>query len=455
MPKPNDWLPFLRGSSRVGESPPDNMDSQSNSLGFARMDHLKIKYAACVGALPPRPIRLEIGGWSGADEKMVDGSNPQPWHCLPFVEGSTYGLELIYPHETPCDVVNANGAVRFDWNYAGEPGGGLTGAEFLLFAPVKAAKYYMFNTRLDLQAPPGYSLRTEPHPRYYTDETGTFPLALVGHLQSEWYSRKTFVVFRAPQPGQRHIFRKGEPFAQILFVVKKVTYELEPMSPNEERERGQRERDVQAARYELATNHWRPPDGVRFNNHYKILARAHAVGGSAGVEETIRAAFDKRDRDFPLTDSVPECLALGLKLQSDKRYEDAHRFYAHVLSLEPNNPEALCQIGFCIANLGSFRQGLQLIAAATTVAPRVSKYHKRLGEYLRQLGRLKDAEASLRTALGLSPNDPEILSLLGSIMEQQGEHGEARICYEAALAADPQFAPAQRCLQNLLAKAES
>jgi len=52
-----------------------------------------------------------------------------------------------------------------------------------------------------------------------------------------------------------------------------------------------------------------PPDVVRFNNHYKLLARATAKGGIAAVEETIRAAFDKRDRSFPLTDSVAECLA--------------------------------------------------------------------------------------------------------------------------------------------------
>src|SRR3954447_16435738 len=257
------------------------------------MDQLKIKYSVFPGVLPPRPIRLEIGGWSGADEKMVDGSNPQPWHCLPFVEGATHWVELIYPYETPCDVVNDQGAVRFDWNYAGEPGGALTGAEFILFAPVKAAKYYMFNTRVDLQAPPGYAVRTEPHPRFYTDETGTFPFAIVGHLQSEWYSRKTFVVFRAPQPGQRHLFRKGEPFAQVLFVPKRITYEVEQMTPEEEKVRRQRERDVQAARYELATNHWRPPDGVRFNNHYKLLARAHATGGIVAVEDVIRAAFAK------------------------------------------------------------------------------------------------------------------------------------------------------------------
>src|SRR5947209_5180735 len=124
---------------------------------------LPIRYRPIENALPPRPIRLDVGGWSGPAEKMVDGSNPQPWHCQPFIDGSTYGLELVYPHETECRIVNDDGVVRIDWDFAKEPGGGLTGFEFLLFSPVKASKYYLFNTRLDLQGPPGYVVRTEPH----------------------------------------------------------------------------------------------------------------------------------------------------------------------------------------------------------------------------------------------------------------------------------------------------
>src|SRR5947207_13210663 len=115
------------------------------------MQNLNIKYATYVNAPPPRPIRIEVGGWSGPAEKMVDGSDPQPWHCLPFVEGSTYGLELIYPFETACDVVNDDGTIRFDWDFAKEPGGILTGSEFLLFSPVRAATSYLLNTRVDVQ----------------------------------------------------------------------------------------------------------------------------------------------------------------------------------------------------------------------------------------------------------------------------------------------------------------
>src|ERR1700675_1130904 len=102
------------------------------------METVPIKISAYNGALPPRPIRMANVRWGGLPQKMEDGSDPQPWHCLPFVEGSTYGLELIYPYEKECHVVNDDGSVRFEWDFANEPGGGVTGAEFVLFSPVLA-----------------------------------------------------------------------------------------------------------------------------------------------------------------------------------------------------------------------------------------------------------------------------------------------------------------------------
>ena len=54
------------------------------------MGPLNYKYSLYGKALPPRPIRVKNPGWGGEPQKMVDGSEPQPWHCLPFVEGSTW-----------------------------------------------------------------------------------------------------------------------------------------------------------------------------------------------------------------------------------------------------------------------------------------------------------------------------------------------------------------------------
>jgi hypothetical protein len=211
------------------------------AIRMGSMDDLVVKYSATPKVVAPAPIRLKIGDWAGSPQKMVDGSEPQPWHCLPFLEGSTYGLELVYPYESECQVVGENGTIRFKWDFAREPGQVVSGGEFVSFAPRDASKYYFFNTGLDIQPPPGHVTRTEPHPRYFTDDSGTVPLAMIGHLQGEWYSRRLFVVFRGPRQGQCHIFRKGEPYAQLLFVPQAVKYSTVPLSAEENDLRRKRE----------------------------------------------------------------------------------------------------------------------------------------------------------------------------------------------------------------------
>jgi tetratricopeptide (TPR) repeat protein len=446
---------------------------------------LPIKYKAIGAAQPPRPIRIEVDGWGGPSEaKMVDGSNPQPWHCLPFIEGSAYGLELVYPHETECRIVNDKGVVRIEWEFADEPGGGLTGFEFLLFSPVSASKYYLFNTRVDIQAPPGHVLRTEPHPRFFTDETGTCPLAMIGHLQAEWYPRLTFVVFRAPRPGERHVFRKGEPFAQILFVPRQVGYELTEMTDDEYARRQTLERAIQNARLEIAENVWRHPDNVQFNNHYKVLARAFAKEGLTGVEREVSGALARLEAGLPADKSVAEYLELGGKSFAADDFEDAYRLFAKAHALEPDNAEVLTNLGICFACFGGMDKAQELMQAAATIDPRNARYRWNLGELLRRIGRLDEAEASIRAALQLGGDSAAILSVLALILVQQGrkEEGldayraaaangipaeahlrigsvlaqqrhsvEARACFEAALAIDPRCAPARKALAALAA----
>src|SRR5580704_6265413 len=81
------------------------------------LESMNIKVSTKKRDVPLQPIRISTPGWAGEPVKMEDGAPIQPLHCLPFVEGSTYGLELIYPYEKECHVVNDNGVPRFEWDY--------------------------------------------------------------------------------------------------------------------------------------------------------------------------------------------------------------------------------------------------------------------------------------------------------------------------------------------------
>ena len=446
------------------------------------MQPLLIKFAASGKAIPPQPIRIKTPGLGGAADKMEDGANPQPWHCLPFVEGSTYGLELVYQYETTCHVVHDNGTIRFDWDFASEPGAVLTGGEFVAFSPLAASKFFMFNTMLDIEPPPGYVIRSEPHPRCFTDDTGTVPLALISHVQGEWYPRLLFVVFRGPRPGECFIFRKGEPFAQIIFVPQRSNYQTVKMSAEEEERRRELMRGIQTSRSDIAEHAWKTSDAKVMDNHYKVLARAFALDGLAGVQETVRTAAQRHKESLPTDKTVAECVAIGTDLMRKQQFREARAIYAHIIEREPNNAEALSNLGACVVCLGNAK-GLEIMDYAVQLQPRVARYHSNIGEMLRQLGRLPEAEAAFRASLLLQFNDPGIWSVLGLTLAQQGrldeglqacrtalvagaalpavhfrmgwilaqrrQYGEARACYEAALRLDANFADARKALAEL------
>ena len=52
----------------------------------------------------------------------------------------------------------------------------------------------------------GFAIRTEPHPRFYTDRTDTVPIA-VPALVRNWWPMMFFTVFKSPAEGRTHIFR--------------------------------------------------------------------------------------------------------------------------------------------------------------------------------------------------------------------------------------------------------
>jgi len=451
------------------------------------MDNLDIKFRTAGKALPPRPIKTAVPGWGGsALKKRENGSDPQPWHCAPFGEGATYGLELIYQYETECHVVNDTGQIRIDWDYAREPGGVVGFDEFSESAP-RPSQFYIFATSLDLQAPTGYVLRTEPHPRFFTDATGTVPVALCGHVQTQWWPKKLFVVFKAPAPGQRHIFRKGEPYVQILFVPAATRYEPTAMSPAEAARREELERGILLAKSLIAKQVWHSPDGLEFNDHYKVLTRTFEREGAAGVEAAVHEAVARYQEAVPQGKTMAEYLNLAIQYQREGKFLEAKLLLFHTQSLEPNNAEAGNRMAMIGWSWGLHQFALSAMQRAVALLPRSPAYHANLGEMLRRLDRYPEAEASFRTSLELNPHDAQTLGIfgfvlaaqgrvaegleacrtalaiaprkaivhfmMGSILAKQHQYREARGCYNTALTINPGLVDVQRALQELPADA--
>jgi hypothetical protein len=213
---------------------------------------------------------MPIPGWAGAAQPRADGSHEQPWHCTPFSESARYGVELLYPFEAELRVRKARGKVRLDADW-GEPPDTET-----MWPPFRAfgEDYYSYQLALDLEVPSGWSIRTEPHPRYYTDPTNTTPLAVPAMIRSAWWPMTFFCIFKAPPKGVTHVFRKGEPYISIIALPSEPDLELESMGEAEAAEREVRARRLAASRDALAEgSRWLSTTNTIFDGTYRHMLR--------------------------------------------------------------------------------------------------------------------------------------------------------------------------------------
>jgi len=242
----------------------------------------RVKYRLHGDRPPPQPTHMPIPGWGGAPQPRTDGSHEQPWHCTPFSESARYGVEVLYPFDVELKVSTYRGRVVLDADW-GEPG-----EDDMMWPPFRTfgEGFYSYQIALDLEVPHGWAVRTEPHPRYYTDPTNTTPLAVPALIRSEWWPMMFFCIFKAPPKGVTHVFRKGEPFVSLIVLPSEPDLELVPMTEEEAAEREMRARRIAEHRDELAEGtRWLSSTRTIFDGTYRRLfraARARPMDGGQG-----------------------------------------------------------------------------------------------------------------------------------------------------------------------------
>jgi hypothetical protein len=233
----------------------------------------QVKYRSYTPGLNLRRTRLESPGWAGDRQPRKNGSMEQAWHCLPFSEGARYGVELSYPYANMLSFETRAGRIVFSGDFGPAPEGwGGEWPPFRTFGDL----YYTCQASLDLKVEEGFAVRTEPHPRFYTDPTNTTPIALPALIR-RWWPMTYFLVFKAPPEGGVHIFRPGEPFAQILVVPEEADFELVPMSEEEAAERELQSRRIYESRRTLgADSEWTSATNTVFDGTYRRILGAAA-----------------------------------------------------------------------------------------------------------------------------------------------------------------------------------
>jgi hypothetical protein len=230
----------------------------------------KVKYRLNDPRLAPRRTKLEIPGWAGKREPRANGSREQVWHCVPFSEGAQYGIELFYPYDNELRVSTRGGRLVLESDWGDPPDSGLQWPPFRNFGDT----FYTYQILLDLKVEKGMAIRTEPHPRFYSDASDTVPIAVPALIRN-WWPMMFFCVFKAPAEGGTHIFRPNEPFAQIIVIPEEADFELEPMSSEEFAERELQARRIYTNRPNLsAGTEWTSSTDTVFDGTYRHLHRA-------------------------------------------------------------------------------------------------------------------------------------------------------------------------------------
>lgn len=236
---------------------------------------------------PPQPVRITVPGWAGDRQTRSSGNREQPWHCLPFSESARYAIELVYPFAPELRVTCENGAVRLDADWGECPEGEAVWPPFRPFGP----DYYSYQLSLDLAVPPGWAIRTEPHPRYFTDPLHQTPLAVPALIRSEWWPMLFFAIFKAPPPGVTHVFREGEPMMAFSVVPEEADIDLAAMDDETAAQRELRARRLALSRDRLAAGtRWTSDTHTVFDGTYRNLYRAARARRPASTDEGDLAA---------------------------------------------------------------------------------------------------------------------------------------------------------------------
>jgi len=229
-----------------------------------------VKYRTGNPKLRPRRTRLEVPGWAGEQVPRVDGSHEYPWHCIPFSEYTRGGIELCYPYAHELRISMREGEMWFEGEFENPDVPEDEVPPFRGFGD----DYYTYQILLDLKVEEGWAIKTETHPRFYTDRTGTVPIAVPAVLR-HWWPMMFFCVFKAPLEGQTHIFRPGEPFLHVSVVQADQKLELTEMTADEAAERELQSRRIYASRATLsADTHWVSSTNTAFDGTYRRLAGA-------------------------------------------------------------------------------------------------------------------------------------------------------------------------------------
>lgn len=128
-------------------------------------------------------------------------------------------------------------------------------------------------------------------------------------------------------------------------------------------------------------------------------------------------------------------------------------YIRHAIEINPRNPHVYTNLGEAMMRLGRPDEAINCFRQSLSVGPALYETWNNMGNALGSLGRLDEAIDAYRNAIALRPNLPEAHSNLGDALRRVGKFLEAKATLERALAIAPNLVPALNnlgtCLRSL------
>ncbi len=180
---------------------------------------------------------------------------------------------------------------------------------------------------------------------------------------------------------------------------------------------------------------------------------ARESGKNEEAIELIEKGIASYRRALSLKPDYPEALNnLGAALKEQGKLDEAVVCYHRALSLKADYPEALNNLGVALKEQGKFEKAIMSFICALSLKPDFYQAHNNLGAALKEQGKLDEAVVCFHRALSLKPDYPEALNNLGIALKEQGKLEEAITSYVRALSLNPDFYQAHNNLGIALQK---
>ena len=142
-------------------------------------------------------------------------------------------------------------------------------------------------------------------------------------------------------------------------------------------------------------------------------------------------------------------LTEAVRLHQAGHLDQAAALYRKVLTVHPNNADALHLLGMIALQQSQARTAAELTAAAIALDDRQAPYHSHHALALQTLGDMEGAVAGYRRALVLNPDDPDTYNNMGNALAALNKPENAVAAFRRALALQPGNATAHNNLGHV------